>query len=334
MDHPEKALFEEVKGLKTQMEEVRNRIFKVEATYIEKVEKIEKREYTSIQVDKKIEEYENNLNTMKLIRLDGKKIPLFRGTIVNNIYVSKKLLELFDNDSNFELIIDQDYNYFYLILNIIKKGHNYFCLDDEDKQSVIRKYSLNIKNLEKDPLFIQILNYFFDEDAIKHIAVDFNLDYSFIPENVGIKSIKSSCEGLMTHLDKHKLTSENKNDLLNKDNKKGIFLDYTNNVVIELDNIVRIKKLGLKPFTADTSAFYPTTGSYYPTLYVSEDGSEYTSLGVMPSDYGSVNNDYVSNFLLNSHKNIKFIKVETNSSSQWSLSYIKLNYEKDDKKKK
>jgi len=306
---------------------VRNRIFKIEATYIEKVENTEKREYKTKVIDKKMCQYKENIKTRKLISVDNQTVPLFRGTVENNIYRSEKLLRLWDSP-NTEVVIDIDGDYFSAILDIVRKGHNFFCLDEEDKSSVVRKFKLRNKNLEKDDIFNKLIReYFTDSEVFAQIVVDFTLNYSSVPKDLSDLVEDITYDKNLSHLDKHMMkTKEEYVKMTDIKNDKGIFLDYNKEMLIKFKVPVRTRMIGLKPFTADQSAFAPTTGSYYPKLYVSYNGVDWDYIAQMPSNYGSANDDYVTLFNLGGYKSFKYIKVNTDSSSQWSLSYIKLDY--------
>lgn len=328
MEHPEQKLFDEVKGLKTELEEVRDRIFKIENTYIDKVENIEKREYTSLIVEEKLKIYKENLESRKIFILDNHRIPLFKSTVERNIYNSEKLLNYWNN-TNTEIVLDYDYDYFMAILEIVKRGHNFECLDAEDKLTFKRNFKLRTRTLSKDSIFnLMIKEFFSDHESFSKIVIDYNLNYSSVPNDlsdlvVSVKVLEGS--GSMTHLDKHNILSKQDKwkKLTDVKNKLALFLDYNQNGVIELKTTVRINKIGLKPFTESSSEFSPTTGSYYPKLLVSNNEKHWDEIGVMPSDYGSFSNDYISSFNFGSYKSVKYIKITTNSSSQFSLSYIK-----------
>lgn len=328
MDHPERALFEEVKGLKDQMEEVRNRIFKLEATYVDKVENTETREHKSEIINKKFATYKENLNSMKLIQVDGLSIPLFKSTLTDNIYTSEYFIKMFEEESR-EVIVDMDINFFNAILDIIKKGHNFYCLDEDDKNELSRKFNFSDKSLTKNPSFNKILRMFFpDNETFSKLIVDFDLNFKSIPDDLSnlVKTITNTTDySNMSQVSAFAMTKDEEFQLIfNKNNKKALFLDYTKEAIIELKDKIRVKVIGLKPFTEDSNAFYPTTGSYYPSLFISEDGKDWDLVGVMPSTYGSPNDDYISKFNLSKFKTIKYFKFVTNSSSQFSLSYIEI----------
>lgn len=331
MNHPEQALFEEVKGLRTQMEEVRDRIFKVEQTYVSKVEGTEKRECTYKRIQDKIANYKQSLENKKILIVDGKRVPLFKSTIESNIYKSDKFLALWET-SQTEILLDMDYEYFMAMMDIIKRGHNFNQLDEEDKITMNRNFKLRSKDLEKDEIFNDILKtYFTDVSSFQALVSDYNLNYRSIPVNLKELVVDVRIEPFssnMSHLEKHDITkSKTYSDLTDPSNKKGIFLDYNSNAFVDFKSALRIKTIGLKPFTEDTNAFYPTTGSYYARLYTSSNGKDWNLVGTMPSDYGSSNNDYVCTFNLGGFKTVKHLKLNTNSSSQFSLSYIKVDYE-------
>ncbi len=312
MDHPEKALFEEVKGLKDQMEEVRNRIFKLEATYVDKVENTETREHKAEIINKKFSIYKENLSSMKLFQVDGLTIPLFKTTVTDTIYRSDYFIELFE-DSGKEVIIDTDIVIFNAILDIIKKGHNFYCLDEEDKNEIVKKFNFSDKSISKNPSFNQILKkYFPDKETFSKLIVDFDLNYKSIPDDLSniVQAITNTTNSSnMSHVINYLMKNDEESQLLfNKNNKKALFLDYTKEAIVELKEKIRIKTIGLKPFTDDNNAFSPTTGSYYASLYISEDGKDWDLIGVMPSTYGSPNDDYISKFTLSKYKTIKFFK--------------------------
>lgn len=328
MQHPEQALFDEVKGLKIQMDEVRDRIFKVENTYINKVENSEKRDHISKVVESKILSYKEALKSKKLILIDGKQVPLFKDTVFTNIYQSTKLKELWDSPK-IEVILDLDYEYFNAILDIVKKGHNFEILNDEDKQAVVKNFKLKNDKLSKDRVFNKYLQMFFsDNESISKIAIDYNLDYACVPSDLSnmIKNIEYNKEPLST-TEKYNLVAKKEfNSLTNPKNNLAIFMDYNSTCVIELNTSVRIKNIGLKPFTNDSNVFSPATGAYYPKLYHSNDNKDWKYVGVMPSTYGTeITEDSCSTFNLGGFTSIKFIKIVTDGSSQFSLSYLKLN---------
>lgn len=329
MEHPEQALFDEVKGLRGQMEEVRDRIFKIENTYNNKVENIERREFIAKTVSNKLSTYKENLTTKKIIYVDNRAVPIFKSTVTQNIYKSCKLSAFWDSPKT-EVILDLDYDYFMAILDIVKRGHNFEALDEEDKASIQRNFRLRSKDLEKDPVFNDLLKQFFpDPNVLSQIAVDYSLAFKSIPSKLDelVKDISYLEDNSMSHCDKYNIVKEKAfSKITDPKNDFAIFLDYNKNAVVELSFPIRIRTIGLRPFIKDTGMFYPTTGSYYARFYLSNNGKDWDDIAVMPSDYGNANNDYISIFNLGKFKTIKFIKFTTNSSSQFSVSYIKFDY--------
>jgi hypothetical protein len=326
MDHPEQALFDEVKGLRSQMEEVRDRIFKIENVYINKVENTERREYTSKVIDNKLIAYKENLKTKKIVVVDNRYVPIFKDTVFTNVYKSPKLMSLWDSDKT-EIIYDMDYDYFMAVMDIVRRGHNIEMLDKEDKNALQRNFKLRSKELDKDIVFAEILKTFFnDHESFSTLIIDYNLNFGSIPSDLSniVESIKY-LDGTLTNLVAHDIgETKNFNEIFNVKNEKAIFLDYNKNAVVELTMTVRAKTIYLRPFTKDTGVFYPTTGASYARIYISNDYKEWDLIGTLPSDYGSASNDYICPMVLGKFKSFKYIKFNTNGSAQLSVSYIKL----------
>lgn len=327
MQHPEQALFDEVKGLRTDMEQLRDRIFKIENDYNEKVEKTEKKEYTQKRIDQKIKDYNDSLAERRDVIVDGKKVPIFKRTVELNTYKCPKLLSLWDFTKT-DIVMDIDFKYFSEIINIVRRGHNLMLLNETEAEAFRKSFRLP-KHLEKDYVFHGLINKFFDHDSVTKLSVEYNLPYVCLPKSLdGIVANICAESGNCSSIAATYNIFENKkyNDLFDEKSDNAIFLDYNAAIIVELKDSIRIRSYGLKPFTKDTNIFYPTTGSYYASTMVSDDGVNYTNSVVMPSDYGSTNNDYVSIFDLGGYKNVKYFKFTTNSSSQFSVSTIFLEY--------
>jgi len=277
-------------------------------------------------VNEKLSEYKANLKTKKIFMVDNQAIPLFKSTVEKNIYKSDTLLKYFEDPCS-EILLDMDQDYFLAILDIVKKGHNFFSLDEEDKADMVRKFKLRSKHLERDEIFNNLIKLHFpDPNVFSAVVVDFNLNFKSVPKDLIGLVIGVSNDSVMTHLDKHTMKTQEDFDLFtDSKNKKAIFLDYNKQAIVELKNPVRIKQIGLKPFTADTNAFYPTTGAYYPKFHISMNNVDWEYIGIMPSTWGSSNDDYLTTFNLGGFKSFKYIKFNTDSSSQFSVSYIKLD---------
>lgn len=327
MDHPEQALFDEVKGLRSQMEEVRDRIFKIENVYNNKVENTERREYTSKVIDNKLNLYKENLKTKKIVIVDNRSVPIFKSTVFENIYKSPKLMSLWDSEKS-EIVYDMDYDYFMAVMDIVRRGHNIEMLDQDDKNALQRNFKLRSKDLEKDQVFNDVLKCFFSEhDSFSSMIIDYNLNLGYVPNDLSniVENIKY-LDGQLSNLSAHDIgESKNYNEIFNKKNEKAIFLDYNKNAVVELKSTVRVKAISIRPFIKDTSVFYPTTGASYARVATSNDNKDWDDVCTLPSDYGSGNNDYICTLSLGKFKSFKYIKFITNGSAQLSVSYIKLD---------
>lgn len=333
MQHPEQALFDEVKALRTDMEQLRDRIFKIENDYNEKVEKTEKKEFTQKRIDQKIKDYNASLSERKDIIVDGKRVPLFKKTVESNVYKCPKLLALWDFTKT-EVIMDIDFRYFTEILNILRRGHNLTLLNPTEAEAFKKSFRLQ-KEFEKDYVFHSLISNFFDQESTTRLSVEYNLPFVCLPKSLEdiVANMNSESGNCSTIGGSYNLFENKKyNDLFDSKSDNAIFLDYNSALVVELKDAVRVRNFALKPFTKDTNVFYPTTGSYYASVAVSEDGVNFTNSTLMPSDYGSTNNDYVTTFDLGGHKNVKFFKFSTTGSSQFSVSTIFLEYKPTQKK--
>lgn len=330
MEIEEKKVIDEIKYQKTQIEELRNRIFKLELEYNEKIESFEKRELRLETITSKYNKYVNDLNEKTVLIIGDKSIPIFKSTILDNIYISHKFLEFFNEQSSKEIIIDHDNKYFYEILNIIHKGNNYFMLSSEEKESISREFSLYVKSNEKDSLFLNVLSEFFKNEYIGSIISDFNLNMKYVIFNKDdfIKSVSlNNSETSFTSLKSYQFDSNGKdyNQIFNEKNKKAFFVDYNKELIIEFQDFIRIDSLSLRPFLENNGLFYPTSGSYYASLHISKNGITYDFIAKMPSSYGSSTDEYITKLNFGAYKTIRFLKFTTDSSSQFSLNYIKID---------
>lgn len=326
--NPDKALFDEVKNLKIEMEEIRSRIFKIESVYTDKIESIESIQNIYKDIDLKLKEYNASLNTMKIILIDGKRIPLFEKTIRDNIYISQTLLDLFEDKLEDEIIIDDDYYYFNIILNIIKRGHNYYMLNNTEKELYKRNYELEIKNIEIDELFIQILKHYFHGPYLDNVIIDYKINCTTSLKGIDIKNIIINTETYdKDNLTEYILPIEEKSQLLNATNNKALFLNFNSSIIIILNKTIKINKLFIRKFKnsnkIDFDSLNNTSYQYYVKVFLSNDGTNYKYAGNIhrytaqfekDEDYYELNIGLFTSF--------NYIKLLTSTNSKFAINYI------------
>ena len=256
MDHPEKELFNEVRNLKSHIEDAKNRILKVESIYRQKVEEVEEREEQSKRSESKLNSYLASKNDKLLIKCNKYEFPLFKSTLDNNIYKTYFLDIL--NSGKKELVLDIDEEHRYVILSIIRYGNLVKTTNDQDVPMTITikdKLDLNMVNL--------LQKYFYEGDFNK-LCHMLELENTILPvdqvslfESFKIEGTKHSTSQLELYEAKDiKDILANTSDI----NSKAIFVGPNTSIIITLTEMIRIKSFHIKPFTANKGAFVSNTG--------------------------------------------------------------------------
>lgn len=317
MEHPEKALFDEVRGLRTNIEELKTRIEEIDKEYEEKVLNLQKRSTIDMRSNLKLEGWLRKRNDRVILQLNLKDYPFHRSTFTQNVYrvnflTDEKVIVLDLNKSSFKAIIE-----------IVRYGHDCYNNQTEEKPKCptsVEKFLIDNRNLN----LIEDLQKHFTGDSFLKIAQDLSLKYSVLGQSQG-KDLLESYD-IKSPYTKSELSENECNNMahLNNPNNKdyGLFLNYSGSIIFKLKESIRVNKIYLKPFYGKTSVFPPSNGASNCSLLVSNDGKSWVNVTKIPSGYGSKDNNYLCSLLFSEYYTFNHILFETNSSSLFSLSYI------------
>jgi hypothetical protein len=318
MEHPEKKLFDEVRGLRSDLEESKERILKVEKEYEQKVVYLESRCQIDERCEAKLKQWINKKNNKVTFLINDKEYPFFRSTFIDNVY---KCNSEFLPDGEDYIYVEMDKKYFKLIIEIIRKGHQAFEEKLSNKKS---KFSTILdKALKEDKNFIATLKNSFDPQSFFEIVNDFNLNYTYLGTKSNEELIeKFTVENPYTQTTVSKYVETEPKNLGNPNSKKGLFLNYNGKIDITLSETLRTNRIYLKPFSADAGAFSPLSGASSTQILGSVDGERYDLLGLIPSDWGSTINRYLlTEVIFSEPMTYKYLRF-SNTSAYFSLSYV------------
>jgi hypothetical protein len=330
MEHPEKALFDEVRGLRNDIEDAKERIFKAEKEYEENVIKLEKRCIIEERCNGKLKEWKEKIsspNSKVTFIINEKEYIYFRSTLTENIF---NINPNFVPENENTIFVEAEKNFFKSFIEIIRKGHSAFKTGEKLKTS-----NSFDKNVKENVNFIEFLKNSFTEKSFLEVVKYFGIPFTYtsdLSKTELLESFSVDKPYISTSLDEYLLFDVK--DLANFKNKKAVFLDYDASLTITLADTLRTNKIFIKPFTYQTSKFTPTNGNTYTIIYTSENGVDYTKAASIPSDYGSANNNYLSKITFDNHENFKYVKFKTNSSCYFSLSYLGFKDDQDFRSKK
>jgi hypothetical protein len=314
MEHPEKALFDEVRGLRTSLEDSKERIAEVEKEYQSRVIFLEKRCEIDESCHDKLESWKELCKNKINFYLNEKVYTFYRSTFYNNIYpVSQTFLPKRDDS----VILETNKGYFKALIEIIRIGNEAFLTESKK-----RNYKdLLDKSLRDNTNLVSFIKTCFDENIFLHVCGDFGLNYSYLGKGSDEDLLESfTIENRYTTMMQHELTDIK--TLAYKKNSQGLFLNYNAEFTITLTETVRTGKIVIKPFTNDSSLFAPTNGNSNALIFSSLDGRTFDYLVNVPANYGSYQNNYFTEIYLQELTSFKYLKFKTTSSSLFSLSYL------------
>jgi hypothetical protein len=315
MEHPEKALFDEVRGLRSQLEESKERILTIEKDYKEKVVYLEKRCAIDERCEEKLNKYENDLNNKVTFIINEKEYPFFKSTFTENIYKSR----LINNDEN-KIRLDIQKKDFKGLIHIIRLGHNYY---NQTQKSIRRKFNID-KNLKDNPNFHIYLERYFELESFTEIINDFDISTAFTGSVDKLEDLfeECTCSSRYIHSDLEKYNATDIQDILKLSGQKAYFVNYSANLDIKLKQQVRINRFYIKPFQGNN--WISTNGHTYTLVYYSLDGANWNFLCNVPSTYGGGQNNYLTEIYFNL-TSLRYLRFATTPSYQFSLAYIGLN---------
>lgn len=325
MEHPDQKLFEEVKSLKSEIIEARERIFKVEHLYKQSIEEVEKRNEREKRVNTKLTEYLIQSKEKLLIKTNNKLIPIFKESVEENMFICKYLLNAFKIGK--DLVLDLDEIHIRGLLDVIRIGNLLFHLNETEKSII--DMSMYQKRFSSDTKMNQILFKYFDYEIYLKIVDKFNLPYPNIPDRPLIEMLTEfSIEGEVYQnesLEKHYAFDVVELSIQHTiSDQKAFFLKNRSSLIISLQETVRCKIIQIRPFSQNPSKFAPTTGAGQTQIYTSRNGINWKLQCFVPSNYGVV--DCSKNFFCNvsfpNYESFLYIKFQASATTNFSLSYL------------
>lgn len=322
MEHPEKELFDEVRALKNQIIEVKERVFKLESSYQQQVEEVEEKYFQNHQSEDRVKLLEASQQEILVLSCNNVDFPLSKELVNQNCFFSFKLENLTE-DSDKKIFIDEELDYFEALLSILRYGHlsNFISEQEFRSESIVK--SVLRGNIGSDKGFHEFLKRYFDFPNFSLIVSYLDLECCLIPDDANDCFEKFSIEGkpyINEVLNAFKITDPIEFSIKNEDDGKAVFIGTSASLIIKLTKMIRTKIIYLRPFMKNKSVFSHTNGYGTANLYTSLDGVNYTNHGIIPSSFNSDNNNIVEKYL---EKIISFnyIKIHT-PSANFSVSTI------------
>ena len=326
MEHPEKALFEEVLALKKDIQESKDRVAKLQTDYDEKIVIFEKRRQINERSEDKFRKWQKLSKKTVTFLLDEKDYTFLRTTFENNIY---KVDSSFLQEDGNKIFIDAQKSFFKLFMVIIKKGNSEFNRMMYDPNA---REDLNIMNsfakefdrsTREDQNFLEFIREIFEPKSFFDVVNHFNIGLEILPKKDGSDLfIKHEISVPYKQVTLSKFASESLLTLSDKTSLNAFFLGYNGKIDIELAELIRVRKIYAKPFCSDSKLWNPVTGSTHTQIYVSIDGNNWELAGNAPSKYGTSTNNFISVIMLNNLFTFKFIRFATGNQSLFSLKYL------------
>jgi hypothetical protein len=114
----------------------------------------------------------------------------------------------------------------------------------------------------------------------------------------------------------------NVKNLGNRNNPRGLFINYNGKIDITLNETIRTNRVIIKPFSSDTYNWSPTNGATYTSIYGSLDGKSWDMLAAIPSTYGTSTNNYEMEVTFTSMSSFRYIRFQGSASAYFSLSHL------------
>jgi hypothetical protein len=311
MEHPEKALFDEVRGLRNQLEEAKERLVKIENDYNEKVLAYETRKTINDRLENKIEHFLKDSQKVTLI-VNGKEYPFLRSFFTQNLIQ----VNFLTNDDRYEL--DMGKGDLKGLLSILRNGNNYFNFDKTD---IPRKMQLDNPKQREDNAFISIIRNHMTEDSFEDVLKRFDLVYSYISDEKNIiENIIVETPFVNSKLDVY--MAKQFDDIINKDqvSHKAYFINSNGKIDFILKSRIRINKIGIRAFHSSPSNWIPSNGKTVTKIYVSLDGIKWDFVKNVPATYGEGKEITIVSF--DRLITFKYLRFQADSSHMFSLNYI------------
>lgn len=301
--HPDKELFETVLKLKDGIQNVKERVLKLEQDYLNKIEQTETKFIHNKQIDERIQ----NLKTSKMIFLKYNEhvYPFSVENLKNNLFTSKKLLDFFKEGlvNNVKEVDIKPLHLSY-ISEIISFGSNF-----EVNQSFSFEDYSNI-NFYDDKVFISLLSMIFDFEVLN---LYFNFKSEIIPKKdenfisrIELEKSDENVKLICIRANETELT-DSKNI-----NKKGLFLKANGKITIYFNRKIKTQKFYFRLFV---NATVFKNGKSAFKIRISNDN------GLTYKDEITYNtNENLNEVLFNGYE--IFNTIQFSCTSVFSLSYL------------
>lgn len=171
-EHPQKHLFEEVKGLRIKLDDAFKRVKDLENGYSKDITDMDERITDNLAVNKKVEHFYATQHDKVKITVFNKEFIFLKDLFSLNIYNAKFLKE--KNQENIVIDFEVTKKTFKQVMIIVKFGH-FQARDPLDKNilnDIDEIQKLNVKNKE---YLNKLIEDMFEAASVKKIKVDFNL---------------------------------------------------------------------------------------------------------------------------------------------------------------
>ena len=267
-------------GLKSDIQGLKDRLQTIDSDFQVKLADVEKKNEKYDSIDKRIEQFLTNNNSLITLNVGGKIFRTKMTTLLSErdtffYFIVSQRLENNENP-NEELFFDRSYANFDFFMDYLRTKK--FCLLNKTKGNL-------------DLLFADALYYGFTiisdqiEEAMKE--VDF----------VSMEGSSAKYLNCGNH---------NVKDLRDKDLKTGVTVQSPYTLIIEFNMQHTFKEIDVGGFNGNTSAFGVTNGAN-AKIYVSNDKVNWgTEVGNLPNDYGNK----ISRVVLKKDFTAKYIKFQ------------------------
>jgi hypothetical protein len=325
----------EKENISLELNFLRNKLMVIESSFDSKYTEIEKRissdERNEIKITKLFEKQSQiikfnvsgKLFTCNLLMFLNTEYDNYLTNLCDNLTRKLKLSELET------IVIDRNPKHFKTIVDIFRRR-----LDQLEgvlpsvKQGRIN-FPLNQNKIKNIQLFRNDLEFYFTPDTFEKLVNDFKITYQ---EDGVTKTIKGNIYNPNSCLEQFEITNKYPSeflepyitskieDLLSLDNiMQGIFCDYDSSIIFNFSELVKLKKIDIRPFWGDLNYWYPGDGAGSHVLY-SKDKTSWEFLTMIPDDYG---------FDMNLLHTMDFVEIECQyiklEAKQYplSISYIR-----------
>lgn len=325
--HPEKELFDEVRNLRSCLSDIKDRVFKLEDDYNNKVEEVEKLYQQNKRSEMKFNSLCSSQKEVIFLRNNNIDYPISSALLKENIFKCPKLLSLIEKGSK-KILYDLPTEFIESFLMILRHG-NYCFNHDKDQHKSHYNSNSHIsanKKVSENSAFVSFLKENVSEETFQKMVISFNLDIDSIPVNWCLTSFKIDIPYSQDNILPHNAFSvKDISPINNILGEKAFFIGKNGSLTLNFNEVIRTNTIFIKPFSANQSVFNSSNGySGTTAIFASIDRNNFIEVGIV-SDKNKKDSMYkiVFNTNYTSFKYLKFVSRDT----LFSLSEINLKKE-------